>query len=211
MTRFNKRFAAFILAAGLAVPATLSRAEDKVPTPGDNTAAKPATDSKLDAADQKFVMAAANGGMAEVKLGQIAQEKGESQAVKDFGKKMVEDHGKANEKLKTLASSKGITLASDITGEEKEHIEKLSKLSGAEFDKAYTADMIKDHRKDISEFRKESKQGQDADVKAFAAETLPTLREHQKMIREVATNSGDADLAKLASEKQRPAKTTEVK
>lgn len=217
MTRYSKAFAAFLMAAGLAIPASLSRADSKIPTPNDSktgeapsnlaTGSSNSSDSsKLSEQDQKFVKEAANGGLAEVELGKTAQEKGQSQAVKDFGKKMVEDHGKANEKLKTLASSKGITLSSELKGEEKKHVEKLSALSGAEFDKAYTEHMIKDHRKDIAAFRKESKEGQDADIKAFATDTLPTLREHLKTIRQVAMDSGDTDLAKLASERQTPKK-----
>ena len=161
---------------------------------------------KLSSTDEKFVLDAANGGMAEVQLGQLAQEKAQSQAVKDFGKRMVQDHSQANDQLKQIASSKGLAIPSEVKGDEREHYDKLAKLSGAEFDKAYVKMMIADHKKDIKEFEKEAKKGKDADVKAFASNTLPTLQQHETLIKEVASNSGDSDLAKLAGSKQSPEK-----
>src|SRR5947199_691118 len=106
--------------------------------------------------DNPFVTKAANGGMAEVKLGTLATQKAANPDVKAFGQQMVDDHGKANDELKQLASSKGITLPTDIDAKEQAKYDRLSKLSGAEFDRAYMKHMVADHRTDVSEFRRES-------------------------------------------------------
>ena len=136
--------------------------------------------------DSTFAMKAASGGLTEVALGKMATEKGSSQAVKDFGQKMVDDHTKANDELKTLASSKNMTLPSAPNAKDQATIDKMSKLSGAAFDKAYTKDMVMDHKMDVTLFQKEATSGTDPDVKAFASKTLPTLQEHQKMINGIA-------------------------
>jgi putative membrane protein len=136
------------------------------------------------AADKTFVTKAAQGGMAEVELGKLASDKGSSEQVKDFGKKMVDDHGKANDELKSLAQSKNITLPTDLTAKDKALRDRLSKLSGAAFDRAYMQAMLNDHRTDVSEFRMESKSGSDPDVKQWAAKTLPTLESHLKLAQD---------------------------
>ncbi len=137
-------------------------------------------------ADSKFAMEAASGGMTEVALGKMATEKGTSQAVKDFGQKMVDDHGKANDELKTIASSKNMTLPSAPNAKDQAIIDKMSKMSGAAFDKAYVHDMVMDHKNDVMAFTKESNTGMDSDIKGFAAKCLPTLKEHRKMINDIA-------------------------
>jgi putative membrane protein len=129
----------------------------------------------------QFVDKAAVGGMAEVKMGQLATQKASSPDVKAFGQQMVDDHGKANQELKDLASKKGITLPTDLDAKHQATYDRLSKLSGAAFDKAYMHEMVTDHHEDVNEFRKESKTGSDPDVKAWAAKTLPTLEHHLQM------------------------------
>ena len=136
------------------------------------------------AADEAFVMKVAKGGMAEVELGKLAAEKGSNDAVKKFGQRMVDDHGKANDELTTLAKSKNITLPTEIGPEEKALRDRLTKLSGPAFDQAYMKAMVSDHVKDIAEFRTESRSGKDPDVKAWATRTLPTLEEHLKQARD---------------------------
>jgi putative membrane protein len=172
--------------------------------------AKPAADQKAKpAADQSFVTDAAKGGMAEVELGKLATEKASSDQVKQFGQRMVDDHSKANEELKTLAAQKNITLPTGIDAKDKALHDRLSKLSGHEFDRAYMQAMVKDHRKDVGEFKKESTSGKDADVKAFAAKTLPTLEEHLKQAESttqaVVGTSGSADHAKTDRPTDSPA------
>jgi len=131
--------------------------------------------------DHDFIMDAAMGGMMEVELGRIAAQNGASEAVKQFGQRMVDDHSKANEELMTLATSKGITLPTTLDEKHKEHLTKFSSMTGADFDRAYGKEMLSDHRKDVSEFEKQSTKGTDPDLKAFATKTLPTLREHLQM------------------------------
>jgi putative membrane protein len=140
--------------------------------------------SPLLAADETFVAKAARGGMAEVELGKMAADKATSDAVKKFGQRMADDHGKANDELKSLAKSKNITLPSDIGPEHKAVHDRLMKLSGAAFDQAYMKAMVNDHVKDVNEFKMEYKAGKDPDVKAWAGKTLPTLEEHLKMARD---------------------------
>jgi putative membrane protein len=135
--------------------------------------------------DHHFVMDAANGGLAEVELGRLAAEKAGKDDVKKFGQRMVDDHGKANDELKTLAQSKQITLPAAPDAKHKATIDRLSKLTGDAFDRAYVQEMLKDHEKDVAAFRAESRSGKDPEVKAWAGKTLPTLEEHLKMIQDL--------------------------
>lgn len=141
----------------------------------------PSKGGQLDRGDRKFVEEAAAGGLAEVQMGQLASERAESPEVKQFGQRMVQDHGKANDQLKQLAQSKGVDLPAQTDKSHQKKIEKLQKLNGAQFDKQYMDDMVKDHKKDVKDFQKEAKKAKDADVKNFAAQTAPTLEEHLKM------------------------------
>ena len=108
---------------------------------------------KKPATDQSFVMKAARGGMAEVELGKLAQDKGSSDQVKSFGKRMVDDHSKANDDLMSLAKSKNIQVRTSLSAKDQALKDRLSKLSGAAFDRAYMTAMLRDHRKDVSEFK----------------------------------------------------------
>ena len=140
--------------------------------------------------DHDFLMDAAMGGLMEVELGRMAAQQGTSEAVKQFGQRMVDDHGKANQELMSLASSKGMTLPTDLDEKHRQEVTKLSAMSGAEFDRAYSKMMLSDHNKDVSEFEKQSTRGTDPDLKAFAAKTLPTLQEHLQMARALPGNEG---------------------
>lgn len=128
--------------------------------------------------DSKFAVEAASGGMMEVQLGELAQQKASSKRVKSFGAMMVRDHTKANGELKSLAGMKNVTLPPAPGGDHMDHIKSLSKKSGRDFDRDYMKMMVDDHKDDIDAFEKESKDGNDADVKAFATKTLPILRMH---------------------------------
>jgi len=146
--------------------------------------------------DQTFVTKAAAGGLAEVDLGKLAQEKGASQQVKSFGKRMVDDHSRANDELKALAKSKNITLPADLDTHDRAEHDRLAKLSGAAFDRAYMRAMLTDHREDVNEFRHESTTGKDTDIKAFASKTLPTLEDHLKMAQDTNRAVGTSGKAK---------------
>jgi putative membrane protein len=140
--------------------------------------------------DSHFLMDAAMGGLMEVELGRLAAQQGASDAVKQFGQRMVDDHSKANTELMTLASSKGITLPTALDEKHQKDVTKLSAMSGAQFDRAYAKMMLSDHTKDVSEFEKQSTKGTDPDLKAFAGKTLPTLQEHLQMARALPGNEG---------------------
>ena len=140
--------------------------------------------------DTQFAREAAAGGMAEVELGQLAQQKGSSEAVKNFGKKMVEDHSQANDNLKSIASEQKIRLAAGLDRKDQATYDHLSSLSGEAFDKAYARDMVSDHVKDVAAFKKEAATGKNDAIRKFAMETLPTLETHLKMAREMSRSVG---------------------
>jgi putative membrane protein len=165
-------------------------------TSGAQDAASPSSNSQhsstLSSTDKKFIKEAAQGGMAEVELGTLASEKGSSEDVKKFGKRMVDDHSKANDELKQIATSKGVDVPQSISAKDKMLKERLSKLSGAEFDRTYMESMVKDHKKDVADFTKESGNGGDPDVKQFASKTLPTLKEHLQAAEGLAPTAKNA-------------------
>jgi len=147
-------------------------------------------DAVVTGGDLAFMNDAAPGGMAEVELGKLAAQKAHNAEVKSFAQKMVEDHSKAGEELKQLAAQKKVTLPTDVLPTHKEIMTKLSNLSGAEFDKEYVKAMVGAHEKDVAAFENVSKTAADADVKAFAAKTLPTLKMHLEMIKGMADKMG---------------------
>ena len=148
------------------------------------------TNSNIAAPDREFVTKAAEGGQQEVMMAQMAVDKASNPDVKQFAQRLVDDHSKANEELKTLASSKGLTLPAENATKTQKMKNDMGKHSGAMFDREYMKDMIKDHQKDIAMFEREARDGRDSDVKAWAEKTLPTLREHLQMAREVAGKVG---------------------
>lgn len=143
--------------------------------------------------DAKFAADAAMGGMAEVELGKLAAEKGGTDAVKQFGQKMVDDHSKANDELKEVASKDKLTIPASLDSKHQARVDKLSKLSGTDFDKAYIKDQLKDHKEDVRKFQAESQSGSNPDVKAFAAKTLPTLKQHLEMVKDLSKSKGASD------------------
>ncbi len=129
--------------------------------------------SSLSEKDKTFMKKAAKGGMMEVTMGQVAEQKGQSEDVKAFGKRMVTDHTKANDELKSIASKKGVQLPT------KEHTAKWTS------DKAYVEMMVTDHEKDLAEFKEEATSGSDPDVKKFADDTAKVIQEHLDQIKEI--------------------------
>lgn len=145
-----------------------------------------------DSADATFYKKAAEAGIFEVETGNLAQQKGNSQAVKDFGALMVKEHSAANDKLSSLAASKSIGLPTSASVGQMAIETKLKVLSGGTFDKSYIKSQVKAHQATIALFKKEIASGEDADAKAFASATLPTLRSHLKQINTLATDAGAA-------------------
>ena len=137
-------------------------------------------DTKTEDASE-FAVAAADGGMLEVQLAQLALEKASSPKVKEFAQSMVTDHSKANEELKSLAQTKNITLPSSLSEEKQKDYNDLAEKSGAEFDKAYSDYMVKDHKDDIDKFKKAAENAEDPDIKTWAANKVPVLEHHLSM------------------------------
>jgi putative membrane protein len=146
--------------------------------------AHPALAQAIPEQDQEFAQKAAEGGLMEVQLGQLAQQQAKDQQVVEFGQRMVQDHGQANEKLMAIAEQKAIQLPQELSGDAQQKYEEMQQLSGAEFDEAYMDEMVEDHEKDIAVFEQQAQAGQDPDLRVFAEETLPTLREHLKLAQE---------------------------
>jgi putative membrane protein len=143
--------------------------------------AKPApASSHAASSDSAFAMKAAQANMAEVELGKLAQQKAMSDDVKKFGQMMVDDHSKALDELKAIAGNKNLTLPTAIDAEHKKLSDRLSKMSGAEFDRAYMQAMVDGHKKVAADFRKESQSGNDTELKSWAGKTLPTVEAHLK-------------------------------
>lgn len=150
-------------------PSSATTTTTTKPTPAKRTAAA------LSAKDKTFIKNAAKGGMEEVEMGKMALQQGKSADVKKFGQRMVTDHTKANNELMALAAKKGFALPNEKTKTEK---------FGANFDKEYMADMVKDHEKDLAEFQEEAKNGSDPDLKAWAAKTAETVKKHLALAKE---------------------------
>lgn len=139
----------------------------------DNTSGMGVNDDVAD-----FAVKAANGGMMEVQLGEYASKNATDKNVKDFGKMMKTDHSKANDELKSIATSKNIALPATVGEDKTDMMNDLMKKTGKDFDKAYMNKMVDDHKEDIDMFQKAADDSKDADVKAFASKTLPTLKKH---------------------------------
>jgi putative membrane protein len=168
------------LAAALLPAVGLAQTNDMKPS-----ASMGASSSQLAPSDKRFVREALQGGMAEVEMGKLATEKASSDDVKKFGQRMVDDHTKAGDQLKQIASQKGIVVPQKLSPKDEMTKERLSKLSGDQFDKAYMSDMVKDHTQDVADFQKEANSGADSDVKNFATKTLPTLEDHLREAKQL--------------------------
>jgi len=139
---------------------------------------------------KEFAMKAAEGGLFEVKLSQLAQQKAQSQDIKDLAKQLEQDHTQANTELAALAKQKNIDIPTDLRGECAEHYSAFQKLDGKDFDNTYLLFNVKDHLKDVMMFQNEAKAGTDPDVKAWAAKTVPALQKHTAHIGTVARGAG---------------------
>jgi putative membrane protein len=183
----------FPLALGVIVVASSLSLAAQTTTKPHTSSMKKQAQSAANAAvnpDQHFVMEAYEGGMAEVALGQLATEKASNPKVKEFGERMVTDHGKANDELKTLAASKHITLPTKLSAKDQATKDRLSKLSGSAFDHAYVNDMVKDHQADAAAFHKTATTAQDPDIKAWATKTGSVVDEHLEMAQDIQKELG---------------------
>jgi putative membrane protein len=153
--------------------------------------AAPAT-QPLAQEEMEFATKAAQGGLKEVKFGELAQQQAARDEVKQFGQRMVDDHGKAADQLKQIAQNKGIELPQQLSDEDQEKYAELQQKSGAEFDQAYTDEMVSDHEKDVDEFQKYVDEGKDADLIGFAEQSLPMLKEHLQLAQQTQEQASAA-------------------
>jgi putative membrane protein len=158
-------------------------------TPGTDTVSTntnaTVSNTPLSKDDSSFVLEAAVGGLMEVQAGQIAQQNAQSQRVKDFGGMMVTDHTKANDELRSYASGHGITLPDSLPASEMKHMNAMKSMKGKAFDKHYVSMMVDDHQKDVAKFKKASQNCNDAQLKTWASNTLPTLQKHLDSIQAI--------------------------
>jgi len=146
--------------------------------------------ANLTSAERIFLENMARGNMAEVELGNLAQQKSSNQTVKDFGQRMVTDHTKLNDDLKQFAESRNITLPTKVSSAEASQKQKLEQLSGNSFDKAYMTDMLSDHQHDVMEVQRMAEHAQDPGVKQLAAKILPIFEDHLQIAENDAAQFG---------------------
>ncbi|MBV8816664.1 MAG: DUF4142 domain-containing protein [Verrucomicrobia bacterium] len=144
----------------------------------------------LSTSEKTFVEKAAKGNLAEVELGKLASQKSDNAGVKAFGEQMVTDHSKANDNLKPIADSNGVQWPTALTGEPKTLYDRLSKLSGPSFDKAYIQAMVTDHKKDAQEYKTEAGKAKDSQLKSYVNQTLPIVEQHLSHAEQVQQSAG---------------------
>ncbi|MCU1311325.1 MAG: outer membrane protein [Candidatus Angelobacter sp.] len=169
--------------------ATSSESQPAQGTSGSDQSANSQAGGQMSSADHEFVMNAAKGGKAEVELGNLAAQNASNPAVKQFGQRMVSDHTQANNRLQQIAQQKGMSLPDDLPDDAKQLKDRLTQEKGVQFDRTYMQNMVQDHQKDVAEFQQEADQGQDPEIKNFAATTLPVLKQHLQLAQ--------TDLSKL--------------
>jgi putative membrane protein len=164
-------------------PQTQSRPSAGAPaTTGGATNRSDTGKKEVDRGDRKFIENAASDGMKEVELGKLAQQKAQNPQVKQLADTIVKDHEEANQKLMTVAQSAGVDVSkAQKPDAHKKAVDDYQKLSGADFDKKYVDAMVKDHLKDVKEFKDAAKNAKDPQLKSFAAEVAPKLEQHLQL------------------------------
>jgi putative membrane protein len=151
---------------------------------------------KASGKEQQFLRHAASDGLAEVQLGQMAAERATNPDVQRFGQQMVTDHTKANQELMALAQAKNVSIPAKTDKQHQKTAQALAQKQGVSFDREYMRQMVTDHEKAVQLFSTAAKEGQDADIKAFASQTLPTLQEHLRMARQLTPPPGSRSQAR---------------
>jgi putative membrane protein len=189
----KKVIGCFVLVAAMTLTSGM-RAQDTKSK--DNTGTKDTKSKAFD--DTEFVMMAASGGMHEVELGKLASKQAMNEKVKALGERMVQDHTKANEKLKAVAGEAGVKLPEKLMPDHQKHVDHFRAMKGADFDKEYISHMVKDHEHDVAMFRMASTEAKNKALASFAKETLPTLEEHLSMVRQLQSqgSGGTQDRSK---------------
>jgi putative membrane protein len=145
-----------------------------------------AKDSQVGVADQAFAMMAAEGGLTEVQLGKLAMDRAAGPDVKQLAQRLVQDHTKGNQELLAIAETKDISVPKTLDGNHEDVVKLFSRLEGAQFDREFLRYQVMHHEKDVTAFGLQAKEGQDPELKAFAAQQLPVLQEHLQEVRTLA-------------------------
>jgi putative membrane protein len=153
-------------------------------------AADPQAQSKLSGQEKNFVMEAARSSMAEKELSDLAEQKARNESVKDLAKEIKSEHTQVVDKLQQIASNNNVSLPSDVSKSDRTIIDRLQKLSGEEFDKEYMKQTVKEHQKDVENYRQQARSAKDQEVKDYAQNTLPTLEQHLDRARQVSESIG---------------------
>lgn len=145
-----------------------------------------AKDSQVGVPDQVFAMMAAEGGLTEVQLGKLAADRAAGAEVKQLAQRLVQDHSKGNQELLAITERKDISVPKSLDGVHEDVVKLFSRLEGAQFDQAFLRYQVMHHEKDVTAFTLQAKEGQDPELKAFAAQQLPVLQEHLQQVRTLA-------------------------
>jgi len=145
----------------------------------------PTVRAQLSQEGREFLDDATQGGLLEVKLGQFVVKRGASDEVKRFAQRMIDDHGKVNQRLADVAHQEGLSAPQELDKKHQEKLDKLSQYAGNKLDEEYMSDMVADHKDDVKAFEKEAKDGKDPALRQLAAATLPTLEEHLNLAKQV--------------------------
>jgi putative membrane protein len=156
--------------------------------------------------DLAFAKYAVQGGLAETKLGKLAEDRGSSEAVKIFGTRMVAEHTKAGDELKEAAALEHITLPTDLAPKDQATYDRLFKLSGADFDRTYAQEMVKDHQQDLQSFEREANRGHDAAIRGFATETVSMIQQHLEQAKEMLKTVSPTSVRRTNGSAGRPAR-----
>jgi putative membrane protein len=178
--RFHKTHALLGGLAAIAAMATLSASaqSSRTPSPSTQSPGRPSASSTQSADDSKFLQDAIRGNAAEVKMGELAKERGQSKAVRDYGQMLVDDHSKANEKAMGIAKKMSLTASAEPSAKQKQEHDALAKLSGSEFDTTFMSRMVEGHQENIAKYTTQAQSGDSSSVTDYAKDTLPTLRDH---------------------------------
>jgi putative membrane protein len=189
-----RRAAAVGMGSMLAICVAAAHAQSALPTAAPSTKSAPSPmGTAVSAQDRRFIMTAAEAGAGEVALGQLAKDHAASTDVKDFAARMVSDHQKAGDQLKSIATARGVAPPDQPSKKDQATLDKLAKVQGADFDKAYVKTQLSAHKEAVALFTSEASKGKDAELKQFASSTLPTLKDHLQMVEQLSkapTTSG---------------------
>ena len=166
--------------AALSAPALGAPQGSEDPEVGDTSTA-----SQLSKEDRDFFDSATQGGLLEIKLGQMVTAKGASDDVKRFAQRMVDDHTKVNQRLADIGQKEGLSMPQELDKKHQDELDKMSQYAGTKLDQEYMDRMVSEHKDDVKAFEKESKDGKDTSMKSFAASTLPTLNEHLALAKQI--------------------------